>query len=78
MINDEEVAIMHTKHIETKLKFMISKMSASRKSEYDSWTKIILVLCLMNIFKKEGISRSKYSEIIHEFSAKSANYDEDC
>jgi len=50
-------------------------MSASRKSEYDSWTKMIW--CLLNICKKEGISRSKCSKNIHEFSAKSANYDED-
>jgi hypothetical protein len=75
MINDEEVAIIDTKYIETKLKLMLSKMSVSRKSEYDSWTKMIW--CLMNICKKEGISRSKCSKIIHEFSAKSANYDED-
>jgi len=31
----------------------------------------------MNICKTEGISRSKCSKIVHEFSAKSANYDED-
>ena len=75
MINDEEVAIIDTKYIETKLKFMLTKMSVSRKSEYDSWTKMIW--CLMNICEKEGIIRSKCSKIIPEFSAESANYDED-
>jgi hypothetical protein len=75
MINDEDVAVIDTKYIETKLKLHLAKMSVIRSSEYDNWTKMIW--CLMNICKKEGIGRSKCSKIIHEFSAKSANYEED-
>jgi len=75
MINNKEVAVVDTQHIETKLKFDLSKVSASRRSEYDSWKKMIW--CLTNICKKEGIGRSKCSKIIHEFSSKSANYEED-
>jgi len=52
MINDEEVAIIDTKYIETKLKLMLSKMSVSRKSEYDSWTKIPLMISLIAIMTK--------------------------
>jgi len=63
-----------TTYTEDKLYLYISKLKAERATSYDSWSKMIWCLC--NICNTEGISNRKCSNIIHEFSKKAINYDE--
>ena len=74
-INDEDVEVVDTVYLEKKLKNIIDKISEKRSDEYDNWTKF--VWCIMNICKKEGISYTKTSKLIHQFSKKSKKYEED-
>ena len=55
---------------------LIKLISSKRSDNYDSWRDF--VWCVINIGNKEGISRRKIYELIHQFSKLSAaNYNED-
>ena len=55
---------------------LINRIKQERSNDFDSWIK--LNWCIINICNKEGISRRKCSELIHQFSKISKNnYNED-
>jgi hypothetical protein len=66
--------VIDTAYIQKKLLLYITKMHPDRATSYDSWSKMIWCLC--NICNKEGISNRICGNIIHEFSKKAINYNE--
>lgn len=57
-----------------KLKKIIERLSPQRADDYNDWLNVIF--CIINISKREKITKRRMYELIHLFSKKSSKYNE--
>lgn len=74
-INNEDTFNVDKSVKEKQLKNIIEKLSSKRSDDYDTW--IRFVWCIMKICEREELSQTRCTKLIHLFSKKSKNYDED-
>lgn len=72
---DEEEDNMNDIEAKNKLKLYLDKLSPCRFDTYDTWCRIMF--SIINVCHKHNISKVKCKILIHEYSSKSTEYNED-